>query len=182
MIIEIDPKQVEYEKRVQGYCLLPYPKHPRGCPNYGHKKDLKGIRKDLRERVIRECPPTKLLNNVFDLSRNLFVVYNVFETGVDAEDRRLNNPKLKTPGEWYNIRYWQGKARARLYEEAENFLDSNPDCIVDLSPEAHGVNLDKLMTKIGLNLRWGSWPPEHSLYNIAFQIAFGGFPEKKKLF
>ena len=183
MIAEIQPKDIEYNKKIQQWCLLSYTKHPHGCPNYGHERHLNGIRYDLRPRVIRVCPPTKvLIDRILDFSKPLYVIYNEFEVGKDAEERRLNCPKLKTPGEWYNLRYWQNRARAELYSEAAKFLDKNPAAIVDLCPEARGVNLVKLMYKIDVNLKFGSWPPEHSLDKCVYQRVLGGTPGKKALF
>jgi hypothetical protein len=178
MIIKILPEKIEYDKRVQKWCLSPYPKHPQGCPNYGCERYLNGIRHDLKPRVIRECPPTKsLIDMILDFSKPAYVIYNEFEVGKDAEERRLNCPKLKTPGEWYNLRYWQNRARAELYAEATKFLDKNPSSIVDLCPEAHGVNLVKSMQEIEIKLNFGEWPPEHSLDNAVYQIALGGYPK-----
>jgi hypothetical protein len=183
MIKEIDPQEIEFNPKTQDWCRLPYPKHPKGCPNYdGAKRGLRGIRPDLRPRMIRECPPTDItINHVFDLSRPVSIIYNVYEVGKDAEQRRLHNPRLTTPGGWYNIRYWQDRARAELYAEAAKFLDAHPDTIVDLCPETHGVNFTKLMRKIGIKLKWGQWPPEHSLDNIVYQICLGGYPGDVKL-
>jgi hypothetical protein len=182
MIAEINPEKIYYNKKIQSWCQLPYPKHPCGCPNYGQERNLRGVRTDLKPRMLRECPPTKnLINQIFDFSKPVHVIYNKFEVGRDAEARRLSCPKLKTPQEWYNLRYWQNRARAELYNEAARFLDKNSAVIVDLCPEAHGVNLVRLMSSIGIKLKWGKWPPGHSLDNLVYQIALGGYPKKKML-
>ena len=178
MIVQINPKNIEYKQNFQKWCTLPYPKHPAGCPNYGSKRNLKGIREYLRARVTRECPPTpKLINDVLDFSKPVYLVYNKYALGKDAEARRINHPNLKTSGDWYNIRYWQGTARKQLYAEVARFLEENPGTIVDLCPEAHGVNLFTLMQKVGITLQFGKWPPEHSLENIRYQVALGGYPK-----
>jgi hypothetical protein len=180
MIVEIHPKDIEYSKKIQQWCMLPYPKHSHGCPNYGHERNLNGIRHDLKSRVIRECPPKRLLiDRILDFSKPIYVIYNEFEVGKDAEERRLHCPKLKTPGEWYNLRYWQNRARAGLYSEIASFLDKHRSAIVDLCPEAHGVNLVKLLHKIDLNLKFGGWPPKHSLDNFVYQVALGGNPRNR---
>lgn len=175
MIVQIEPKKIEYDKRIQSWCLLPYPKHPHGCPNRGHERSLNGIRKDLRKSVLRECPPNlPMIDDILDFSKPIHVIYNQYAVGKDAEERRLNCPKLKTPAEWYNFRYWQNRARAELYSEIARFLDKNPSKMVDLCPEAHGVNLTSLMDIISVELKWRAWPPEHSLDNKVYQIALGG--------
>jgi hypothetical protein len=178
MIVQINSQNIEYKRNFQNWCSLPYPKHPKGCPNYGSKRNLRGIRKDLKFRVIRECPPTtQLINDIFNFSKPIYLVYNKYPLGKDAEERRLSHPNLKTSGDWYNIRYWQGTARKQLYGEVTRFLEENPGTIVDLCPEAHGVNLLTLMQKIGIKLEFGKWPPKHSLKNTRYQIALGGYPK-----
>ncbi|MBC8435283.1 hypothetical protein H8D91_02155 [archaeon] len=177
MIVSIDPSKVIFERKVQGMCKLAYKKHPQGCPNYGAERSLAGINTDLRSRVIRECPPNlPLIDKVFDFSKELFMVYTTYPVGKDAEERRLTRPKMKTPGQWYNFRYWQNRARNKLYREMESFLENHPGTIVDLCPEAHGTNLDETMKNIGINLEWGAWPPEHKIENERYQIAMGGYP------
>tara|TARA_Y100000310_G_C20691145_1_gene822294 strand:+ start:1139 stop:1681 length:543 start_codon:yes stop_codon:yes gene_type:complete len=178
MIAKIDSNLIGINPNIQNWCKLPYPRHPKGCPNYGsEERNLRGIREDLQPRVVRECPPSdKFLNDIFDFSKDIFVIYNIYEVGKDAEERRLTHPKLKTLGDWYNVRYWQNRARRELYDECANFLDQYKGTIVDLCPETHGVNLVKVMKTIGIELKWGKWPPEHSLDNIVYQVAMGGSP------
>jgi hypothetical protein len=183
MILEINPQALEYKRNFQNWCTLPYPKHPRGCPNYGSKRDLRGIKKNLKSRVIRECPPTRLIDDVLDFSKSIYLIYNKYPLGKDAETRRLTHPNLKTNGDWYNLRYWQGTARKQLYLELTRFLEENPGTIVDLCPEAHGVNLLALMQKPGIDIKleFGKWPPVHSLENVKYQICLGGYPKRKDL-
>jgi len=181
MIVQINPQYIEYKRNFQNWCILPYPKHPQGCPNYGSKRNVRGIKEDLKSRVIRECPPTsRLINELFDFSKPVYLVYNKYLLGKDAEARRINHPNLKTSGDWYNIRYWQGRARKQLYGEVTKFLEENPGTIVDLCPEAHGVNLFTLMQKPGIDIKleFGKWPPVHSLENVRYQVCLGGYPKK----
>ena len=179
MITQINPKNIDIKKNPNIWCLLAYKNHPKGCPNYGTKREIRGFRSDLKSRIIRECPPVKyLMNDILDFSKPVSLIYNVYELGKDAEQRRITHPNLKTPGDWYNLRYWQGRARAQLRQEIEKYLDTNSATIVDLTPEAHGVNLVTLMQKAGRKLEFGAWPPKHSLRNIRYQIALGGYPKK----
>ncbi len=181
MIVEVDPKLIDYDAKVQEWCLLPYPKHTHGCPNYGKHRSLKGIRKDVRPRVIRECPPTDMaLDKIFDFSRQLFIIYTKYPVGEDADERMRTNTKLKTNAEFYNVRYWQDRARRLIYDEVTAFLDNNPDTIADLCPETHGVNHHTTMSKLGIKLKWGEWPPNHSIDNIVYQVCMGGYPANEK--
>lgn len=179
MITQINPKDIEIKKNPNIWCLLPYRNHAKGCPNYGTHREIRGFRKDLKSRIIRECPPVKyLMNDIIDFSKPVSLVYNIYELGKDAEQRRINHPNLKTPGDWYNLRYWQGRARSQLNREVEKYLDANEGTVIDLSPEAHGVNLTILMQKLGQKIEFGAWPPKHSLKNVRYQIALGGYPKK----
>jgi len=172
---------IPYSSAIQNLCKCPYLKHPKGCPNYGHKRSLNGIRKDLRSRVIRECPPTNyLIKDVFDFSKPLFIIYGKFKLGEFAEQMKQEHPKLKTIPMIYNLRYWQNNARKQLYAEVARFLDKHQDSIVDLCPEAHGVNLTKLMKNFDINLKWEYPPKKHNLKNITYLISLGGFAINQK--
>lgn len=182
MITEINPKIIDYKSEIQSFCLLPYPKHAHGCPNYGKHRSLDGIRADIKPRVIRECPPSEfLIDNIFDFSKQAFIIYNIYPVGEDANNRMKTNTHLKTMAEFYNVRYWQNRARRQIYDEATNFLDNNPDTIVDLCPETHGVNYQTTMNKIGIKLKWCAWPPKHSIDNVVYQICLGGYPKDKEI-
>ena len=179
MIVRIDPSRMIYRRHVQDFCKNSYPKHPRGCPNVGHFRPLTGIATDLKTRVIRECPPTELLiDQILDLARSVYLIYTEYPVGKDAEERRQTHPNLRFPAEWYNVRYWQNRARALLYAEAEKFLRENEGTIVDLCPETHGVLFFPLMREqVGVKLQWGTWPPAHDVSNVVYQACLGGYPE-----
>lgn len=75
MIFQISPKIIHFSRKVQALCLAPYPKHPKGCPNYGNKRSLNGIRKDLKSRVIRECPKNgRLIDQILDFSKPVSII------------------------------------------------------------------------------------------------------------
>jgi hypothetical protein len=192
MITKIHPKLIRknISELPRKWCSRPYPGQSHGCPNVGKKRSLRGIRKDLQSRVIRECPrreepQIRLLNEIFDLSKPVYIIYQIFNMGAYAEKLRTGSNKLKTRGQWYNKRYWQQVARKKLYDKIEKFLDSHKGTIVDICPEAHGVNFVTLMPEVGIQLKWyRPWPPEHDilheryLENKAHQICLGGYPKK----
>jgi len=178
MILRIDPGTIRFRRQTQELCGNPYPKHPRGCPNIGYFRPLDGIAADLKGRVTRECPPTEILiDEILDFGQGTYLIYTQYPVGKDADERRRTHPNLRFPAEWYNVRYWQNRARARLYAEAQKFLKENPGTIVDLCPEAHGVLLFPLMRdQAGIKLRWGTWPPKHDVSNVVYQACLGGYP------
>ena len=194
MIVEINPKIISFEKKIQGLCKRKYRNHPNGCPNYGEKPG---------------CPPSTLLDEVFDLDKKVYVIHTQYAVGLRAEEMR-QNPKLKSPGQWYNSRYWQGAARSKHAKEILNdfapMLNITPDMllklnlnlffglgqvkpserkaffnlgdlVLDKSPEARGANITDLMQKLSIDLCWGEWPPAHSLDNTTYIVSLAGHPK-----
>jgi predicted metal-binding protein len=160
MIVGIESKIITYEPRIQALCHTPFYGHPRGCPNFGRKKN---------------CPPNQLLiNQVIDLSREAYVIYTKFNVGEFAERMRVIHPEWKDqPRQWYNMRRWQPKARKEHRYELGSFSATHPDSIFNTAPEAHGVNISALMLEIGIKLKWG-WPPKHNENNKVYLISLGG--------
>lgn len=61
--------------------------------------------------------------------------------------------------------YWQPKARKKLEEKIQAFLDNHPNYTVFRVPEAHGINVTKLMRHYcAINLQW---PPKTRTYQVA---------------
>lgn len=188
----MDSSILEYSPRVQNYCLLPYPNNPTGCPNRGKFRPLNGFPQEYKSRIIRECPPTieqildgsreklLLIDQIFDFSQPLYALWIEFALGKDAEERSQRTQRK--PEHCYNKRWWQNRARKQLSDEVLRFLDLYANTIVDLCPEAHGVNLDKSMAKIGIEFPWyKQWPPQHSLDHVVRYVALGGYPLDEKL-
>ena len=149
MILRCDPVIMP---AMRGLCVHPYPGHPRGCPNYGRKPG---------------CPPnTRLLSEVYDLTRPCWLILNAFNLG--AHVRRM---KRKHP-EWSDRQlvcclYWQGTARKQLEAEIKRQLDFLEGVRVERCPEAMGLNVTATLAKLGIVLEW---PPR----KVAHQVAFAG--------
>lgn len=160
MIVKISSDIIKYEKRIQNLCKLPYYGHSKGCPNYGKKEG---------------CPPKSLLiNHLFDLDTELYVIYTEFAVGMFADRMKTAHANWAgQPREWYNPRRWQPKARKEHREEIDKFLSEHPEMRITRSPEANGVNVTKLMKEIDINLNW-QWPPEHNLENKVYLVSLGG--------
>ena len=137
---------------VRSLCYQSYPLHPKGCPNFGKRED---------------CPPeAPIIEDVLDLSKEIYVVYNVYQFGEHVAKMRHKHP------EWSERQvrcclYWQGKARKQLRHEVTQFLCEHPDLYVVKCPEAQGVNLTDTMKDVGIELEW---PPE----KVAYQIVLAG--------
>lgn len=166
MIVEIDPEDLVIERKFQGICKKPFYGHPKGCPNYGKKEG---------------CPPgLPLIDEVFDFSERLYLIYTEFEVGEHAERMRVGHPEWSEhPRQWYNPRRWQPTARKNHRADIVDFLDSHEGHSVNKTPEAHGIHISELMKLAGIELRWG-WPPEHDLKdekyleNKSYIVSLGG--------
>ena len=167
MIEKIEPELIPYNEEIQDLCTNKYYKHSNGCPNYGIKDG---------------CPPNQpLIDRVLNFEKDLYIIYTQFNVGEFAERMRINHLGWsKHPRQWYNPRIWQPQARTlHRADQAEATEEHNLTKIVS-SPEAHGVNVTKLMKNIEITLKWG-WPPKHIvenqeyLNNVVYLVSLGGY-------
>lgn len=130
-------KRLVLSNQVGRWCQLPYPGHPKGCPNFGK---------------LSTCPPQAgSIEERFNLSKPLFLVHSEFN--LDGHARQM---KEKHPG-WSDrqcrcVLYWQPKSRKRLKErvvEAKLLLRTTATTTI---PEALGVNVYATALKSGLKL------------------------------
>ncbi len=142
--------------RVRELCAKPYPNHPKGCPNYGRKAG---------------CPPhCWVIENIIDLSKAVFAIWNVFDFGAHCRKMKAKHP------EWSQRQiecclYWQPTARQQLRHQIEMFYLGNTvsDMKIIKTPEATGVNVTATMKSIGIELEW---PPK----TITYQVVLAGLP------
>ena len=119
------------------WCKLPYPNHPKGCPNFG-KKSI--------------CPPqAPWLHHHFNINRPLYLVHSEF----DLEEHR-NNMKQAHP-EWSTLQcqcvlYWQPKSRKQLIERTGQAMQALGCNCFSCVPEAMGLNVYATARKSGLKL------------------------------
>jgi len=133
------------DSRVRGWCKLPYPNHPRGCPNYG-------------KRAV--CPPqAPLFKNI--LNPPFLLIGVRFNLGEWAERMKKRHP------DWSDRQarcclYWQGKVRKRLREECERLASNNQ--IICYTPEAMGVHVFETCFHVGITLERN---PQKFVWKIA---------------
>lgn len=162
MIIPLPPDSLAPERRFQGLCAKPYHGHPQGCPNYGRKEG---------------CPPhLPLLDEVFDLEKETYLIYTEFPVGEFAERMLTMHPEWAgQPRQLYNPRRWQPTARKDHRSELERFLATYPDTQVNTAPEAHGLDVSKIMAEYaGITLAW-DWPPIDGEKSRSFIVSVGGY-------
>jgi predicted metal-binding protein len=151
IIIKVAPV-IDYS--VRSLCAKPYYNHKRGCPNYGKKKG---------------CPPeAPLFDKVYDLSKPIYALINVFDLGSHVKRMKELHP------EWSQRQlecclYWQPKARKQLLGHIKSFMKEHKEYQVETCPEAMGVDISKTLENAGIILEW---PPK----KWVCQVALAGIP------
>jgi hypothetical protein len=108
MIIKINPSIIPYDNLLESLCKAPYHGHPHGCPNYGKKEG---------------CPPRKPFEDIFNLNKNMYVIYTEFPVGEFAERMRMTHP------EWKELNYPDHSKKTNNFMQSfENKLrEKHPD-------------------------------------------------------
>lgn len=137
MIIPLNEKQISLDTRARGkWCLLPYPNHPKGCPNYGKKQICPPFSKPFKELV--ESP--------------FYLVIQTFDLEAQAKRMKERHPHW-TDRQSRNCLYWQRGLMKRLRIEARKFIDSQDHGLMLLEiPEANGVDLFNTCKNLGIIL------------------------------
>lgn len=119
------------------WCKIPYPGHPKGCPNY--------------DKVDR-CPPrAPKIEDFFDISTPMYLVHSEFDLAAH-QDRMLSLHPEWSDRQCRCVLYWQPKSRKQLKErsaEAMKFLGLDGVAMV---PEAMGLNVYATARLSGLHL------------------------------
>ena len=133
----IPVKRLVHNPVVRDWCRLPYPRHPKGCPNYGQKD---------------YCPPKcPYITDVLNLKKPIYMVVSEFNL-----EQHMKNMKKKHPNwseaQLRNVLYWQGTSKKILKERtviAQRLIKTNIICYL---PEAYGVNVYATAFHSGLKL------------------------------
>jgi len=156
-LIQVDPV---IDPSVRAHCLLPYPQHPKGCPNAGKSE---------------RCPPkAPLFEEIFDLERPVYALINEFDLGghmrrMAAKHTGWSDRQLRC------VLYWQNTARKQLQEKLERVLSDRRygQCIATWCPEGMGVDVTATLAAVGIHLEW---PP----MQIARQVALIGYRKEHR--
>lgn len=121
------------EARDGTWCCLPYPGHPKGCPNFPRCPNQY---RDFME-IQSECSEWYAVVEEYDLKAHAYRMKGMYPWWTS---RQCRNPL-----------YWQGKVRARLRRKANPGYPNRPnDRIIMKIPEACGVNVFETMAQIGI--------------------------------
>jgi len=142
--------------RAREWCKLPYPNHPRGCPNYG-KKDT--------------CPPkVPFLQDVFDLTKPHWFIYTTFDLESHKKKMKSRHPDW-TELQCRCVLYWQSRVNKSLKEKAIEFVKTKRGVAHTSCPEAMGVDVIKSLKNQGL-------PISNSFSDLktVYKAIFVGYP------
>lgn len=149
--------QLILNSHVRSWCELPYPNHPKGCPNYNKKP---------------ECPPNApLINNFINLNKSIWFISIKFNIENHANQMKEKHPHW-TKKQCRCVLYWQNTVRKNLKDSCILFC-KNTQRIFTLIPEAMGVYVIKTAKRIGIPIR--TKPKD-----IIFKIALIGYPKNPK--
>lgn len=122
-------------------CYLPYPNHPKGCPNaYGKCEEryanlLSEICFDLVERI-----------------KPMYIVWSEFDLEAHAKKMKLKHLHW-SKRQCRCVLYWQGTSRAMLKKRVElSIKELGGEFKVIICPEYFGVNVYKTCENVGLIL------------------------------
>lgn len=143
------PARLLIDPKARGYCRLPYPDHPKGCPNFDRRAN---------------CPPkAPRLAEVLDLDEPTFLIWTIFNLAGHVKAMRAKHP------DWSDRQlrcclYWQGTARAALRREIEIFNADHIGRLILDCPEGAGCDVTASMALLGVSLEW---PPVTQTVHVA---------------
>lgn len=125
------------DKGARNWCKLPYPNHPKGCPNYGRRIN---------------CPPqAPHIENVYDFLQPCWFVIVDFDLKAQAE--RMKRKHLNwTDRQCRCLLYWQGGVNKRLRQEA--IIEARKrKAHISMVPEAMGIDIIKTLQNLGVPIK-----------------------------
>ena len=114
------------------WCTLPYPDHPKGCPNFP------------------ECPRNQPDFKGLQQFHEWYALTEEFDLATHAEKMKKKHPSW-TERQCRNLLYWQGTLRSQLRLRA--YVWKEPDDILLQVPEASGVNVFATLSQVGIILQ-----------------------------
>jgi len=149
ILLGTGPDKLVVQPAVRDWCRMPYPDHPKGCPNYGRRA---------------YCPPyAPMLGEFFDLSKSVAFVIAKFDLAEHAGEMKRRNPRFSERQARCCL-YWQGKVRKALRKATCAVMATSHHTAFTDIPEAMGLNLFRTMHNLGLKLERN---PKQFVYKIA---------------
>ena len=149
---EVKPHLV-IQHATRAWCHLPYPGHPKGCPNVGKSS---------------ECPPdVPLVEDKFDLSYPSYFAIERFDLAAHAARMKEAHPSW-SDRQCRCVLYWQNGVRKRLRKKCAHLvaaLHFRKGYAYTLIPEAMGVNVFRTCHRIGIKMRKN---PQNEVIKVGF--------------
>lgn len=122
------------------WCALPYPDHPKGCPNLGG------------DRI--SCPPNApLVCDFIDLEKSHWFTFVTFDLGSHVDSMKKKHRKW-TDRQARCVLYWQGGVRKRLRQVVEGCeVFDRGNTIYTMCPEAMGINVIETLQRLNVPIR-----------------------------
>jgi len=134
-LFELDDVAYNTMARDGTWCRLPYPDHPKGCPNYPHciaKHD-------------------DIMNSKYT-GYHWYAVVEEFDLLAYSKAMRAKHPDW-SDRQCKNLLYWQGNVMKRLKAKAEHYMRQLSGDVLLSMPEAHGVQVYETMERVGVIIR-----------------------------
>lgn len=131
---KINEKSIKFTHKTRLWCQLPYPNHPKGCPNY-NKNLLCPPKAPFLKEYISRYNHFYLIVGRFNLSKYTILM---LENHPDWSERQAAC-----------VLYWQGSAKKHLKEYIKNIYRNNSDKTLFLLSSGSGYkNLEIQQEKI----------------------------------
>jgi len=131
-------------KQCAHWCGMPYPGHPKGCPNYLGKGDK-------RNRICKNNATHNMqLSDLFDLDKPVWMVWSRFD--VDEQERRMQArwPDW-TPRQCRNLRLWQSSLVSVVKKKSiQMAIKAGPEYVIITS--GFGLNVYRTCWKAGVKI------------------------------
>ena len=156
MIIKLNGSLI-IDERVRGWCALPYPGHPKGCPNLNVKD---------------ECPSKcRMIYDNFNLKKDHW--FAIIKFDMEAQMARM----LDLHPDWSEKQcrcclYWQEGVRKKLRQLCESKIDGNHRLSYTLIPEAGGVHVFDTMLQHGISMSRDAYPVLYKIALIGYKNRF----------
>jgi len=106
----VKKEDIEFTKKTRLWCKLPYPNHPRGCPNY-NKNSL--------------CPPSaKYMDYLLEYYSYFYLIYAIFNLKSQRERMLTLHPNWSKK-QANCLLYWQNSVKKALKEYIQKITAKN---------------------------------------------------------
>lgn len=133
---KIPPESIVFTRKTWGYCRMPYPDHPNGCPNFGKNPNCPPNSKYMEE-IKEKYKYFYLIYANFDFrgykderKKNLLKRYNEgIKTGkiaINTFEKRLKSLTEKNLG---NLLYWQRPVKILLKNKVKTISNKEFDLL-----------------------------------------------------